>query len=164
MGFISISIEDYLDLHIKNNPDTNRASLKANLKKAHWDFKNGVRCECGNDIWVVGSAVMGNKCYTCITGEDDPKDNYEIEWALNKNTSNVDELPLHEIIYGGEGGFYNDDGTKLDPSKVIMPKKCLSCIHFKDPFQHVMCTMVRFDHVEGAEFSCGSYEKNEDKL
>lgn len=163
MGFISISIEDYLDIHIKNNPGTDRATLKAKIEQAHFDFKNGVRCKCGNDIWVAGSAVMGNQCFTCITGESDPKDNYEIEFSLNKNTSSGDDLPLHEILFGGEGGFYNDDGTKLDPRKIVMPPKCLSCIHFKDPFQHVMCTMNRFDHVEGAEFLCGDYQKGQDQ-
>jgi len=34
---------------------------------------------------VIGSAFVGNACFTCITGEADPSDDYEIAEACDKS-------------------------------------------------------------------------------
>jgi hypothetical protein len=40
------------------------------LKEALEDYKRGAKCQnCGNPIWMIGSALAGNMCFTCITGE-----------------------------------------------------------------------------------------------
>lgn len=84
MGFISITIDKYIQLHLKNNPTENKADLERRLKRALKDYQKGVKCSCGNDIWVIGSASVGNSCFSCITGESIPVDDYEIEPAMNK--------------------------------------------------------------------------------
>ena len=85
MGFKKISIDKYLELHLKINLSENKTDLEKRLKSALKDYKNGVKCSCGNDIWVIGSAAVGNSCFTCITGESQPNEDYEIESALIKN-------------------------------------------------------------------------------
>ena len=84
MGFISISIDKYIKKHLDSNPSENEIDLKKRLNSALEDYKNGVKCSCGNDIWVIGSASVGNSCFTCVTGESIPDDDYEISSAINK--------------------------------------------------------------------------------
>ncbi len=33
------------------------------------DLVSYIKCNCGNPIWVIGSAITGNACFSCITGE-----------------------------------------------------------------------------------------------
>jgi hypothetical protein len=81
-GFVPISIEEYVELHLKDNPDTSREEITLALKDALEDYKRGAKCpNCGNSIWVIGSAFAGNACFTCITGEAFPEDDYEIDEA-----------------------------------------------------------------------------------
>ena len=81
-GFIPIGLEDYVELHLENNPDTSRKEIIPALKEALEDYKGGAKCiVCGNPIWVIGSAFGSNMCFTCITGEAIPEDDYEIDEA-----------------------------------------------------------------------------------
>jgi hypothetical protein len=81
-GFIPISIEKYVELHLKSNPDTTKEEITTALKDTLEAYKRGVKClNCGNPIWVIGSALAGNMCFTCITGEAIPEDDYEIDEA-----------------------------------------------------------------------------------
>lgn len=82
MEFKKISIEKYIELHLKYNLTENKLDLKKRLEKAFKDYQNGIKCPCGNDIWVIGSASAGNGCFTCITGESMPTDDYEIDSAI----------------------------------------------------------------------------------
>lgn len=81
--FIPISLDGYVKLHLKNNPGTSRAEVIESLEDALQAFKQGARCtNCGNPIWVIGSAFSGfGGCFTCITGEAYPEDDYEIDEA-----------------------------------------------------------------------------------
>ena len=79
MGFVGISIDKYIKKHLKSNPSENEKDLRKRLNSALEDCKNGVKCSCGNDIWVIGSASVGNSCFTCITGESQPDSDYEID-------------------------------------------------------------------------------------
>ena len=81
-GFTPIGMEDYIERHLKNNPDTSRKEIESGLRSALADHKAGVKCDCGNPIWVIGSAVVGNACFTCITGEAMPDDDFEIDAAM----------------------------------------------------------------------------------
>ena len=45
-------------------------------------------CECGEPIWVIGSAVAGHACFTCITGEATPSGDYEIDEVLGVKYGN----------------------------------------------------------------------------
>ena len=80
--FIPISIEEYLKLYLKGNPNTNQEEIETGLRSALADYKAGVKCDCGNSIWVIGSAVAGRACFTCITGEATPDSDYEIDEAI----------------------------------------------------------------------------------
>ena len=81
-GFTPISMNRYIELHLKSNHDTSRQEIGAALMSALRDFKAGARCRCGKPIWVIGSAVAGRACFTCITGKAVPDSDYEIDEAL----------------------------------------------------------------------------------
>ncbi len=51
MGFIPISINDYIKKHLKNKNE-----LEGRLNAALADYKKGVKYLYSNDIWVIGSA------------------------------------------------------------------------------------------------------------
>ena len=81
-GFIPISIEEYIELHLETNPDTDRKEITLALKDALEAYKKGAKCiNCGNPICVIGTAYGEKMCFSCITGEAIPNDDYEIDEA-----------------------------------------------------------------------------------
>ena len=82
MGFVPIGIQEYAKLHVKANPDENPSELLARLRSCVSDALKGAHCECGAPIWVVGSVSAGYACFTCITGEAFPSEDYEIDEVL----------------------------------------------------------------------------------
>ncbi len=82
-GFTPISLGQYVEIHLKSNPGSSREEVTEALTDALQAYKNGTRCSnCGNPIWVIGSAFSGFEgCFTCITSEADPKEDYEIDEA-----------------------------------------------------------------------------------
>jgi hypothetical protein len=84
MGFAPIEISDYIRRFLKNNPRESAHAVRARLESALADYKAGYRCNCGAPIWVIGSSEVGNACFTCITGEADPSEDYEIAGACDK--------------------------------------------------------------------------------
>jgi hypothetical protein len=83
IGFAPIKLNKFVEKYIKSNPDTSRKEIETGLKTALKDYKSGVKCDCGNPIWVIGSADAGNACFTCITGEAVPDSDYEIDEACS---------------------------------------------------------------------------------
>ena len=81
-GFTPIGMNDYIEIHLKNNHGTSRKEIEDGLKSALQAHKSGEKCDCGNPIWVIGSALAGNACFTCITGEASPDSDYEIDEAM----------------------------------------------------------------------------------
>lgn len=77
-GFVPISIAKYIPLHMKSNPAEPRAALEAALRERLEAAERGECCDCGEPIWALGSAIVGRGCFTCITGESSPTDDYEI--------------------------------------------------------------------------------------
>jgi len=77
-GFVPISIAKYIPLHMKSNPGEQRATLETALRESLEAAERGECCECGEPIWVLGSAIAGRGCFTCITGQSNPTDDYEI--------------------------------------------------------------------------------------
>jgi hypothetical protein len=77
-GFAPISLKRYVKLHMRANPGTDRDDLVRRLRAAMDADARGVLCRCGNRIWIIGSAEVGLACFTCITGEPIPHDDYEI--------------------------------------------------------------------------------------
>lgn len=48
--------------------------------KAVQDKKNGATCfHCGKEIWAVGNAVVYHAWFSCLTGEEDSSEDYEIK-------------------------------------------------------------------------------------
>ena len=82
-GFAPISFNAYVDLHVRSNPkDMARDEVVSALRSALNAYNNGTTCHCGNPIWVIGSAFVGDACFTCITGEAYPDGDYEIDEAI----------------------------------------------------------------------------------
>lgn len=81
MPFEPIAIDAFVDLHMKSNPDEDPKVLKSRLKRALEAHEAGTRCDCGEPIWVIGSAVVRHACFTCLTGEASPDSDYEIAGA-----------------------------------------------------------------------------------
>lgn len=157
MAFKGISINSYIKKHLKNNPNETPKELRRRLKVAIADFENGVKCSCGSDIWVIGSASVGNNCFTCLTGESEPNNDFEIDSILKhkrnqtpiKNIENGKSLEIH--------GFFDDDGNEMNLNLVPKPSLCISCINNNNPKEEVLCNMTRYDQRDNLEFHCFAY-------
>lgn len=79
--FCPISIDAFVKSTVKNNPTENKQNLKEAVIEAVELKKNGGKCSCcGSPIWAVGTSIVGwNGCFTCITGEADNSEDYEID-------------------------------------------------------------------------------------
>ena len=82
--WVPITIDEYVKLHLQKNPNENEKVLRVRIEAALDDYKNGVKCKCGKDIWIVGSASSPFGCFTCISGKDYPAGDYEIDGAFDK--------------------------------------------------------------------------------
>ena len=82
MAFVAITLEDYVGQFMRANPGSQRAQVVARLRDALSAHRSGVRCACGEPIWVLAAAEAGYSCFTCITGESAPVDDYELADAL----------------------------------------------------------------------------------
>lgn len=158
MGFLPISMSDYIKKHLKNNPGENEKDLRKRLNSALADYRKGVRCSCGNDIWVVGSASVGNNCFTCITGESYPTGDYEIESAVKKRENikgrrHIDDMPHSEIA-----GIFDDDGYEINADLIKKQSLCITCINNDNPEEEVFCNLTRYDQKDEIEFKCYAYK------
>ena len=64
----------------KNNKGFNEKSMKENLKAAVKRKKAGAVCSgCGKPIWAIGSTLAFEGCFSCITGETDDSEDYEVD-------------------------------------------------------------------------------------
>ncbi len=159
MSFIPISIYQYIKKHLKNNPTENESDLRNRLHVALADYKVGVKCSCGNDIWVVGSASVGNACYNCITGNGQPNADYEIESAIVRRKDargrrHIDDIPRDKIA-----GFFDDDGYEVTPNSVEKNPLCIICQRDYDKDYVVSCMLTRFHQKNELEFTCDDYLK-----
>jgi hypothetical protein len=57
MGFVPVGIEAYVRMHLKRNPGDKADEIRKRLKAALAAHRSGVRCRCGNSLWIIGSAV-----------------------------------------------------------------------------------------------------------
>lgn len=159
MGFIPISIDKYVKKHLKNNPTENEKDLRDRLNTALTDYKNGEKCSCGNDIWVIGSATVGNSCFTCITGESYPIDDYEIDSAIRKSENKKGRRHIDEIDRTKIAGFFDDDGYEINTDLIKKPSLCITCVNDDNPNEEMLCNMTRYDQKDDKEFKCFAYKK-----
>jgi hypothetical protein len=80
-GFTPILLHDYVELHLRANPDAERAEVIQQMEYAIGAHRAGARCRCGAPIWIIGSAQAGLGCFACITGQANPAHDYEINVA-----------------------------------------------------------------------------------
>lgn len=159
MKYTPITIDNYVALHVQNNPTVIASELREKILAALQDFKNGIKCQCGNDIWVIASATAGNSCFNCIMGDTSPTTHLEIEDAINKNQNrsrgrHIDDIPPMEI-----SGYFDDDGYELNIDLIKTPAMCLICKNNEDPNQEIMCNLNRLGQTEGEEFICVAFRK-----
>ncbi len=159
MGSKKISIEKYIELYLRHNPSENKADLEKRLKNALTDHQNGIKCPCGNAIWVIGSASVGNSCFTCITGESFPIDNYEVDLAIEKRNNSEGRRNINDLKSSEIHGFFDDDGYEMNMNLIKKPTLCLTCRLDNDPNEEPLCNMTRFDQQEELDFVCFAYKK-----
>lgn len=176
MKFKGISLENFIKSYLKQHPEKEEETVRKNLLSSLADFKAGARCECGQDIWVIGSSFSGSKCFRCIIGQESSSEDLEIIDALPKRESNLsDENPFDEIeenfseeeaelseeefledFFSG-GRYWDDDGNELFPELYPTPSLCLSCEFHENIRRKIFCNLHRLDQEAGKEFECYSY-------
>ncbi len=150
MDFIKISLENYVKIRLQFAPESNEQEVREKLENALATYKAGEKCECGNEIWVIGSAFMDTGCYYCLTGNFSCNKEYELSDALPKKMEAIDFIPP-------EGNYYLDDGTPCNPDLFPMPTLCMSCKKKDDPRETILCNLTRMDQSPDREFKCYSY-------
>jgi hypothetical protein len=55
-------------------------------------------------------------------------------------------------------GYFNDDGTEMNPDLYPKPQLCLSCKKQDEESEEILCNLTRLDQLEESEFKCASYE------
>lgn len=80
-GYVPVSIDQFVAQYVRNNKGADRETIRAAVEDALSAWRQGVRCACGNSIWVAGSAAAGYGCFSCITGTAVPEGDPEIEEA-----------------------------------------------------------------------------------
>ena len=159
MGFAPITIDKYVAMHLKNNPSEKEVDLRKRLKSALKDYKNGIKCSCGNDIWVIGSASVGNSCFTCITGESYPTEDYEIDSAIKKRENKKGRRHIDDIDPTKIAGFFDDDGYEINTDLIKKPSLCLICKNDDNPDEEMLCNMTRYDQKDDNDFKCFAFIK-----
>jgi len=155
-----ISIDQFVKIHLKKNPNEKENVLRVRLEAALDDYNKGIKCNCGKDIWIVGSATAPFGCFSCITGKDHPRGDYEIDFALDKRDKDgrrhIDEMDPCKI-----SGMFDDDGFEINPDSIRKPSLCMTCLRNVDPDweEELLCNLNRNDQVDEEEFKCGAYEK-----
>jgi hypothetical protein len=156
-----VSIDQYIKIHLKKNPGDNDKTLKMRIESALDYYNCGLKCPCGNDIWIVGSTTAPFGCFSCITGKDHPRGDYEIDTALEKKDKygrrHIDEMDPQKI-----NGIFDDDGYEICQETIKVQPLCLTCIKYNsDSFEEgLLCNMNRNDQAGTKEFKCGAYKKS----
>ncbi len=86
-NFIPIGKEEFARKVVKNNKGEKKKNIIKAIQASLKDVRKGQKCSCGNTIWVAGSIFVGNSCFTCITGETDASEDYEIDEAIKIRTT-----------------------------------------------------------------------------
>ena len=127
--WIPITLDEYLKLHLKKNPNENEKVLR------------------------VG-------CFSCITGRDYPRGDYEIDGALDKRDKygrmNINEMDPRKI-----NGMFDDEGYEINPDSIKKPSLCLTCFKNVDPDweEELLCNLNRNDQTDEKVFKCYAFKK-----
>ena len=62
-------------------------------------------------------------------------------------------------------GFYEDDGTKINPELISKPGLCVTCKkNDAGGMEEILCTLTRSDQRGEKDFECDAYEPAEQKI
>jgi len=56
-------------------------------------------------------------------------------------------------------GYFDDDGTPLNPDLIPKPGLCLICSKNLDPNEEILCNLNRLDQRNKDKFVCYAFEK-----
>lgn len=158
-----ISIDKFIKIHLKKNPDEKENVLRVRVEAAMDDYRNGTKCRCGNDIWIVGSASAPFGCFSCISGKKHPLGDYEIESALDKRDRfgrrHIDEMDPMKI-----NGIFDDEGYEINKVLIKKPSLCLTCVKndSADWEDDILCNLTRSDKSNRDTFKCYAYQKGQE--
>ena len=82
-GFVPVTLDRFVAQYVKKNKAVDGETVRTAVDDALAARRQGVRCACGNPLWVAGSAVAGYGCFTCITGSAEPNGDPEIVEACD---------------------------------------------------------------------------------
>ncbi|MGA6924129.1 MAG: hypothetical protein WBY88_00530, partial [Desulfosarcina sp.] len=82
-GFVPVRLKQFVKQYLQTNKDADGDAVYAAVEDALAAWRQGVRCACGNSLWVAGSAVAGYGCFRCITGSVEPDGDPEIDAACD---------------------------------------------------------------------------------
>jgi hypothetical protein len=83
-GFVPVRLNKFVTQYLRNNKDADGDAVRDAVEDALAAWRQGVRCACGNPLWVAGSAVAGYGCFRCITGSAEPDGDPEIDAACER--------------------------------------------------------------------------------
>lgn len=55
-------------------------------------------------------------------------------------------------------GFFDDDGTPINPDLIAKPSLCISCKKDGNPHEEMLCILNRADQADAKEFVCYAFE------
>jgi hypothetical protein len=61
-------------------------------------------------------------------------------------------------------GFFQDDGTPINPELIPKPGLCILCRKDDNPSEEIFCTLTRMDQRDSPEFICKAFEPKNQKL
>ena len=136
-------MERFID-KLNDNKLRNKLINALNNKRPFAHFKNIVESSNYRNDWFA----FKQKQLEWLVWEE-----LQVEFEKIENN----ELPYHEEI----NGFYNDDGTKIDPESVPIPGLCIICRKYQidDWDENLLCLMNRHDQRNERDFNCGAFEK-----
>lgn len=158
MAYIPIHPEEYLEMRLSSNPSMKEDELRQRLYQALADFRRGIKCSCGNNIWVLGSAEVGNRCFFCITGKSNPTTEYEIDKALIKREYRQGHRHIDDMDPTKIAGIFDDDGYEILPMLIKKPFLCIGCSLNTNNDEEYLCDLNRYDQRNSKEFVCNSFQ------
>ena len=96
-GYRPVSVDQFIKQYLSNNKGADGDAVRAGVEDALAAFRQGVRCACGNPIWVAGSAVAGYGCFRCITGSAQPDGDPEIVEACEDYVFDIEPDPVAQV-------------------------------------------------------------------
>jgi hypothetical protein len=90
-GFVPVRLDQFIKQYLRNNQGVDGEWVRAAVEDALAAWRQGVRCACGNPIWVAGSAVAGYGCFACITGSPEPNGDPEIDSVCKEVAFEADD-------------------------------------------------------------------------